>query len=223
MCKIVMNKEKNLLIVFRAGIKYILVSTLVCALISFLLASFVIEKRYTAESIICINITDSYAADYDQLSLARAFADSYIAYINHDFIRSEISKRFRNRYTVEELANMIKVEKIDESQMLRISCTAGSVEEASAICSVIPEVASQKIYELTQVGSVFELQKSYVSNNATFPNIPLFTAIGAGLGFVLAYAAYYIVKIYFGKINFRRELEIMHAHPILGSVPEENI
>ena len=165
---------------------------------------------------------NSEAISQSDVLLNRNLVSTYSKIINSKLVLRQVIKNLDLDYTVNYLSKNIKVEALDDTEILKISVSDLNPERAVKIANSIAEVFSaeiKKIYKINNVSVIDEAQVSYeVSNNTLKRDLVLALFVS-----VFGTAAIVFVKFYFDdtiKLNENLEQEI--GMPVVAKILRDN-
>ena len=164
----------------------------------------------------------SEAISQSDVLLNRNLVSTYSKIINSKLVLKQVIKNLDLDYSVYTLSKNIRVEALDDTEILKISVSDATPEKAADIANDIADVFSaeiKKIYKINNVSVIDEAQTSYeVSNNTLKRDLAL-----AFLVSVFGTAAIIFVKFYFDDtIKYNENLEQEIGMPIIARVLKDN-
>lgn len=231
----------------RQNILAIISCIVICACVAFMYSQIVAVPTYTADIMIYIknNRQTKYTANaVNDLSASQMLVDNYKLLLSDDIVLDAVGKKLVDKYGLEQLSSLIGISTnsdgeqtvssraiaaslsmspVDETEILKISCTTISPELSADICNYLVEVAPQSMSEIMGISYVAPIGYAVVPNSRTSPNTPKNTAIGAIVGAVIA-ALYIFAKYYL----FNREIdtEVLSSRfglSVLGEIPKFDV
>ncbi len=164
----------------------------------------------------------SEAISQSDVLLNRNLVSTYSKIINSKLVLKQVIRKLNLDYTVKELSSNIKVEALDDTEILKISVSDLEPQKAADIANTIADVFSaeiKKIYKINNVSVIDEAQASYeVSNNTLKRDVAL-----AVLASVFGISVIIFIKFYFDDtIKFSENLEQEIGMPIIAKVLKDN-
>ncbi|MBR3897714.1 MAG: polysaccharide biosynthesis tyrosine autokinase [Bacilli bacterium] len=209
---------------------------LLIIIISILLISFtfiydkVLKKpMYTTYTTIVLVKSDtasvtgsSEAISQSDILLNQNLVSTYSQIIKSKLVLKKVIKNLNLDYSVSELSKNIKVEALEDTEILKISVSDLKPEKAAEIANDIAEVFSdeiKKIYKINNVSVIDDAQISYeVSNNTLKRDIALALLVS-----VFGTAAIVFIRFYFDdSIKLSDNLEQEIDMPIIAKVLKDN-
>lgn len=160
----------------------------------------------------------SEAISQSDVLLNQNLVSTYSQIIKSKLVLKQVISDLKLDYSIKELSSNIKVEALEDTEILKISVSDLKPERASEIANKIADVFSleiKKIYKINNVSVIDDAQVSYeVSNNTLKRDIAL--AIMAG---IFGTGALIFIKFYFDdSIKYSENLEQEIGMPIIAKV-----
>ena len=165
---------------------------------------------------------NSEAISQSDILLNQNLVSTYSQIINSKLILKQVIKNLDLDYTVKGLSKNIKVEALQDTEILKISVSDLKPDNAADIANEIAKVFSleiKKIYKINNVSVIDDAAISYdVSNNTLKRDLALALFISVfGMGSII------FVKFYFDDtIKYNENLEQEIGMPIIAKVLRDN-
>lgn len=183
----------------RRGI--IIWTTIICAVLTFFTSVFLISPKYSSNTDILVNQksnnNNDQNANQGQIQTAVQMINTYKDIITSPTILNDVSDQLQSQgYNVSAgaIKSMISISNEQNSQVFTATVKCGNPNEAAAIANTTAQVFKKKIKTIMNVNNVSILSKAQVNPNPISPNVPLFTLIGLGVGFVLGLVLAFVVN-----------------------------
>ncbi len=218
------DREINLLQLGRVllqNAKYIIVATLIVALMGLLISAFLVTPVYQASAKMIVNtrVDSSENLTNDQLNSAKSLVDTYAVIITSRDVLLQIKDELNLTMSVKSLKNSIQVQAVEKTQVMEITVRHESPAVALAVADKILEIAPDVLMETVEAGSVKPVEQAHVGDKPVSPNIGKNTVIFAAVGFALASVVF--IVIFFLDATYKSELDIQEdlGLPVLGVIP----
>ncbi|WP_214852169.1 Wzz/FepE/Etk N-terminal domain-containing protein [Exiguobacterium sp. s130] len=214
---------QELFLVLRKSFWRILALTIVAALISFAVSTFLINPTYQADTQILVTPKkqENEVIDASQVQSSVTLVNTYRVIIKSPAILEKVQKEVSNAPTnLTTLNNMITVESEQNSQVINVSVQSTDAALASNIANSIANVFSEDIPELMNVDNVKVLSVSGIPTTPVSPNILLNTAIAAVVGFLLGVGLAFLREVLDRRIRTEEQVQQILDLPVLGSIPD---
>lgn len=185
------------------------------------------------------NKTTMDSVSAGDLSAAKTIASTYIAVLEDDVVMETIGDKLLEKYPVDELSkyffitdddgvnkvdennirSKIKIEQVNDTELLRISATTPSPVISADICTYITEYAPEQLTRVVGAGSVENVGRIKVPKYSDGSKIPATARNGLFIGVILALAIIYIKYILDNTVNNGEILKNKYDLPLLAEVP----
>jgi len=214
---------QELFSILRKSFWRILALTIVAALISFAVSSFLIKPTYQAGTQILVTPKkqENNIIDAQQVQSSVTLVNTYRVIIKSPAILEKVQKEVSNApSSVSALNNMITVESEQNSQVINVSVQSKDAALTSDIANSVANVFSEDIPKLMNVDNVKVLSVSGIPTSPVSPNIILNTAIAAVVGFLLGVGLAFLREVLDRRIRTEEQVQQILDLPVLGSIPD---
>ncbi len=214
---------QELFSILRKSFWRILALTIVAALISFAVSSFLIKPTYQAGTQILVTPKkqENNIIDAQQVQSSVTLVNTYRVIIKSPAILEKVQKEVSHApSSVSALNNMITVESEQNSQVINVSVQSKDAALASDIANSVANVFSEDIPKLMNVDNVKVLSVSGIPTSPVSPNIILNTAIAAVVGFLLGVGLAFLREVLDRRIRTEEQVQQILDLPVLGSIPD---
>ena len=114
----------------------IVASTIVCAIVGFLVTNFLITPQYQASATMIVNSQQSQTSTNltnDMLTTAKNLVATYGIIVKSDTVLDQVIEELGLDMTYEQLADRVSVSAVDSTQVMQISVQDENPAEAKAI------------------------------------------------------------------------------------------
>lgn len=201
----------------------ILALTIVAALISFAVSTFLIKPTYQAGTQILVTPKkqDNDVIDASQVQSSVTLVNTYRVIIKSPAILEKVQAEVENAPSnINALNSMITVESEQNSQVINVSVQNTDAALASNVANSVANVFSEDITELMNVDNVKVLSVSGIPTSPVSPNIILNTAIAAVVGFLLGVGLAFLREVLDRRIRTEEQVQQILDLPVLGSIPD---
>jgi len=214
---------QELFSILRKSLWRILALTIVAALISFAVSTFLIKPTYQAGTQILVTPKkqENNVIDASQVQSSVTLVNTYRVIIKSPAILEKVQAEVENAPdSIGALNNMITVESEQNSQVINVSVQNTDAALASNVANSVAKVFSEDITELMNVDNVKVLSVSGIPTAPVSPNILLNTAIAAVVGFLLGVGLAFLREILDRRIRTEEQVQKILDLPVLGSIPD---
>lgn len=209
--------------VFEAIRKYwavILTMTLLCGILGFLASNFGMTKQYRASVDMIVNTSaDADMVSNDQVNSAKNLVSTYGVIITGSNVLTQVIKNLDLDMTYEDLAKLLSVDAVTDTQVFTVSATTPDLETSKSIIREIVKIAPKEVEQTVEAGSCKTVSDLDFSYDPVAPSVQKYTAVAAFAGFLLA-LAYALFRV-LSRQYLKTERDIMEQLqlPVLGVIP----
>ncbi len=206
-------------------ITLIIVSTLVAAVGTFLVSSYLIPEKFQTQVSMYVapNADDANrAASLSELNYAQAVVDTYIEILRTNSFMSDVAAEAQVPYSPTELKNMVSMQAQNGTEIFRITVTSTSPDEAVLLANTIAELAPAKIIEIKDADAVRVVDPALRPNGPLSPNIMRNTVLGLLVGLILGVGIAFALEFFNSKVKNAQDLVRHYKYPILGIIPDND-
>jgi len=214
---------QELFSILRKSLWRILALTIVAALISFAVSTFLIKPTYQAGTQILVTPKkqENDVIDASQIQSSVTLVNTYRVIIKSPAILEKVQSEVENAPdSISALNSMITVESEQNSQVINVSVQNTDAALASNIANSVAKVFSDDITDLMNVDNVKVLSVSGIPTSPVSPNILLNTAIAAVIGFLLGVGLAFLREVLDRRIRTEEQVQQILDLPVLGSIPD---
>lgn len=214
---------QELFSILRKSFWRILALTIVAALISFAVSTFLIKPTYQADTQILVTPKkqESDVIDAAQVQSSVTLVNTYRVIIKSPAILEKVQEEVTNSPNkISDLNKMITVESEQNSQVINVSVQSTDAALASNVANAVAKTFSKDIPDLMNVDNVKVLSVSGIPTSPVSPNILLNTAIAGVVGFLLGVGLAFLREVLDRRIRTEEQVQQLLDLPVLGSIPD---
>jgi len=214
---------QELFSILRKSLWRILALTIVAALISFAVSTYLIKPTYQADTQILVTPKkqENDMIDAAQVQSSVTLVNTYRVIIKSPAILEKVQAEVDNApNSIGALNSMITVESEQNSQVINVTVQNTDAALASNVANSVAKVFSEDITELMNVDNVKVLSVSGIPTAPVSPNILLNTAIAAVVGFLLGVGLAFLREVLDRRIRTEEQVQQILDLPVLGSIPD---
>lgn len=199
----------------------IIISAAAAGIIGFVLATFVIDKQYTAEALLYVgNSTNKNeeAININDISAAQKLVNTCQILFTSEYILDELSLELGGVYSSQELADMITVAPVNSTEVMKISVVTTGKQEAVTIASELVELSQSEFNRVIKNGSIEVVSAATLPESHTYPRVSVFTAIGLFLGLFGSYVIFLIYEMLDNKVKEDDDLARIYGIPVFAEI-----
>ena len=205
---------------------WILLVAVLCADIGFAAAAFVIAPTYSAGADMIVNNKQNAATQTgdvttQDLSASSTLVSTYSVILKSHTVLEQVIEQLHLPYTYDQLAGMITVSTVNNTQVMRITVKCGDSRTALEIVSKLVDIAPGVIVDKAEVGSVKTVDEPWTSGKIVAPSKKKYALVGFAAGFLLMCAIFALRELL--NNTYKTEADIVKdlGLPVLGVIPLE--
>ena len=211
---------KDLLLMLWQKIYWVISAAVLGGAIAFLVSYFMMTPIYSATASIYVYNGEKLGEKVSQADLvaSQQLVETYIVITESNSVLNDVSRRLGGDFTAKEIRNMLSAKAIGNTEALAITIEHEDPEIAMNMVNTIVEVLQNQIKEVIPASVARPIDKAELPEVPTSPNIPLNTAIGILLGFILCVAIIIARSMFDTTVHSEEDLSEFDI-PILGVIP----
>ena len=198
--------------------KKIVISTVLAAVIMYVVSAFIMTPQYQSTSKLYLMKSGGISSITD-LQLGTNLATDYMEIIDGRPILDQVIKNLSLEMNYGELKEMITFVNPTSSRIIEITVTHPEPETAKAIADEIADVAATYIEEKMDQDKPSVLQYGYVADGPVSPSVMKNSVLGALVGAFLAIAIIVITYLLNDSIMTPDDMERKIGVKVLASLP----
>lgn len=158
-----------------------------------------------------------YSSD---MGAARMMNTTYVEVLTTRSFREEVSKALNGKYSAGQIAGMLTISIVNESELLQVSVQAGDPQAAYDVATAAMAAAPHRLSDIFEGGEV------KVVEEATLPTAPIGRNSSKGLlgsalvGIALGCALAFLLDYFDTKIHSGEDIAKRYNVSILGEIPQ---
>ena len=204
----------------------VVASTLVCAIVGFLVTTFLITPQYEASATMIVNSQQNQAnanITNDMITTSKNLVNTYGIVIKSDTVLQQVIDALNLDMTYEEMRNRVQVSAVDSTQVMRIAVQDANPAQAKAIVGKIVEIAPDIVRDAVEAGSVKVISDARVGDAPVSPNKMMNTAIAGLLGLVLSVGVVFLREMMNNTFKTDDDIQKHLGFTVLGVIPYVNL
>lgn len=197
----------HLMEILRKHFKMLIVWTLLAGVLGFVVAQFVVVPKYTATTEILVNqkhTNDNNGQAYTNQQADIQMINTYKDLITNQVVLNKVSQQLNSskvareygrsyNMPVSKLKDTISIKTQQNSQVFSVAVKTDDPNLSAATANTIAQVFKKQIKKIMSVNNVTIVSRATAPNAPSFPNVKIFTLVGAVIGLLLS-AAYLVIK-----------------------------
>ena len=218
----------QLLYILWKNIIWIILTAVLCADIGYGIATFAKTPIYTASADMLVNNKQNVSSNDNtntvtssDLTASSTLVSTYSIILKSHTVLEEVIKTLDLDYSYAELANMISVSTVNDTQVMRVTVKNEDPQTAMDIVAQIVSIAPAVIVDKAEVGSVKTVDQPWSSGRPVSPNKMKYILIFAFIGIFVS-CCFFILRELLNN-TFKTEADVTRelGLPILGVIPLE--
>lgn len=202
---------------------YIILATMVCAIVSGCITEFFITPKYTTScSMLASNkATQNFTTQNpNDLTASQQLVKTYIFVLTSDSVLEEVIKTLDLNMSAGQLRGMITCAQHEETQGFRVYVTSNDPVLSANICNAIAEIAPDHVIDKIKTGTISIIDYAKVPSQPSSPNLKKNIVIGAAIGFLVSFIGFFGYELFDTTITSEKDIEREFDIPLLGSIPK---
>lgn len=212
---------KDLLNVFKRHFLPIIAAALAAALVGFILATVIIPKKYTSDAMMYVENSADKSSDaalnINDINAAQKIVNTCQILFTSNHVLEELRADFGD-FTVKELENMIKIESVNNTEILKIAVTSLNPQTSTDIATRLVELSQDEFHRVIKNGSIEVVSSPTLPETHTFPSTTVFTLVGLFIGLIVSYIAFLIVEMVDVKVKPADDLMQIYGIPVFAEI-----
>lgn len=204
----------------------IILSAVLAAAIGFLSSAFLIAPKYSSSIMLYVNNSSfslgntSFSISSSEITAAQSLVKTYGEILNNRTTMERVIQKADIDYTYLELCNMVEAAPSNETEIMKVTVTAGSPYEAAQIANCIAEVLPVRISEIIDGASMEVVDSAVPDLNKISPSITKYTAVGMILGVLVSVIFLIVLALLDDTVHDEEYILNNYRYPILAKVPD---
>lgn len=201
----------------------ILIVSLGFSFVTFIYSKYIKVSLYETNTTLLLtkstdNISNSATIDQNDISLNQKLVSTYSELIKSKRVLNQVINELKLDYKVNDLAKLITVESVQNTEILRISVKNEDAALAGIIANKTAEVFSNEVIDIYKINNISVIDEAttprVVANNTTAKDTILAFILGAGLSIIILFIIYYFDDTIKVSDNLEEEIKM----PITGKI-----
>lgn len=204
---------------------YIIIFTIVAAIVSGLITHFCIKPKYSATTKMYVySNTDRISTDSTitstELTASQDLVNTYIYILKSDTVLEAVIKDLNlSNMTPAALRSCIDASQASKTVAFEVTVTANEAKMAAKIANSIAKIAPKEIVRVVKAGGVEIIDYAKIPSAPSSPNLTKNILIAAIAGLLLSFAGFFLYEFFDTTITGERDIIGEFDIPILGTVP----
>lgn len=200
----------------------IVIATVFCGLLGWLVSSFLITPTYTSSTrIYVVNQQSSEAALTAQdLQVGDYLVKDYSEIITSVSVLDKVIADQKLSMTSADLLGKLSVTIPTNTRIITISVSDPNPKQAASLANALRKVASDKIQEVTKVSDVTTLEEAVEPQAPSGPNTRRNALLAALVGLVISVSVVLVAELLNDQVRKPEDVEEAMSLPLLAVIPD---
>ncbi|SDX99477.1 YveK family protein [Eubacterium barkeri] len=215
----------EILDLLRDNWKFIVGLTVVAVLITGIFTVFFIAPKYSSSTTLIVGKPQGYSetgssATYNDVLTNQKLVGTYSEIAKSESIMSKVASNLHLTYTDKQLAGMVEVTTVNDTELIEITVTSTDPQEAANIANETATVFMDNIAGLMKINNLQIVDAAKADNKPVSPNLKLNLAIAFLLGVVISVFSVFIKEMLNTTVKSVEELKnLVGDIPIVAVIP----
>lgn len=204
----------------KKNVKMILICTILCAVIAFLITNFFMTKKYASQARIYLkpNVTEQGIIDSTALASNSKMVNNYVSLMQGETILSKVAENLGIE-NVEEVKKSLSITNETETEIITVKATTDDPKKSQQIVQNTVDIFFQEMKEKLDIKNMTISDQPKVDDIPVAPSKKMNTAIGAVLGLFLSCGYIFLQYLFDKRLKTKSEAESFLGVPVLGEIP----
>jgi capsular polysaccharide biosynthesis protein len=200
---------------------------LALALIGLIISSIYVEcftkDTYTASGILYISnkkYDEDSSVSKGDIDASKSMNTTYIEILQTRSFLSDVSKDIDKKFSWGQIRGMVSFSSVNNTQLMKISVTAYSAEDAYLVADSIVSQAPKKLKSVFPNGEIEVVDDVVMPKSPQSKNLMQLAAISAGIGAVIGIVFAVIMSFFDTKIHKSEDVARRYNISVLGSIAQ---
>ena len=205
---------------FLQKIYIIIIAVLVCLICGLTYTVFLKEPLYKSDvNLIIVNKDNNSSALQSEIIVNQKLASTYRELIGSRRNLKQVIDNLELDYTYDKLNDMISVENVNGTEILKITVASKNSKEAKEIANEIALIFQEEIINIYNLENVSIIDKAEIAKEPYNINIVKDSIIYIGLGLVLSCGIIFMIYYFDNTIKSVEQVEKYLGLPVIGAIP----
>ena len=199
---------------------YIFITVIACLVIGLTYTIFLKEPKYKSDvNVIIVNKELQATSLQSDLAANQKLAATYRELVESRRILNQVIDNLKLNYTIGELQDMISVENVNETEIIKITVSSADAKEAKKIANETAEIFQDEVKDIYNLENVSIVDNAVLAKAPYNINILKESVIYIALGMVLSCGVIFVIYYFDNTIKSVDQVEKRLGVPVIGTVP----
>ncbi len=179
--------------IFFANWRMALVAVVLCAASAYVLSQYVLEKHYISTAQIFVERTEEENHTAEEISASQQFAANVVMVLQSPQLYDRLNASLEGAYSPEQYRKMLDITREPGTQIIAIEADCGDPVSAFNLALTMTEISPSVIRDFMGYGVVKVVTSPDLPTSPAFPDVDMFTAVGALIGLALSLVGVLII------------------------------
>lgn len=216
----------EILDLLRDNWKFIVGLSLICVIVVGITTAFFIPKKYSSSTTLIVGKPEGYSestssgATYNDVLTNQKLVGTYSEIAKSQTIMSEVISHLGLDYSTKQLAGMIDVTTVNDTELIKMTVTSTNANESATIANETAKVFMDNVAGLMKINNLQIVDTAQVSNTPVSPNLRLNMIIALLIGIVVSIFIVFLKETLSTTVKSVDELkELVGDLPIVAAIP----
>ena len=199
----------------------IVITALVFLVVGLTYTVFLKEPLYKSDVNVIIVNKDTQVSStlQSEITANQKLAATYRELVESRRILNQVIDNLQLNYTIGELQNMISVENVNETEIIKITVSSNDPKEAKKIANETALIFQDEVKDIYNLENVSIVDKAVLAKDPYNINIIKESIIYIALGVVLSCGVIFVIYYFDNTIKSIDQVEKHLGVPVIGTVP----
>lgn len=200
---------------------YIVIAAVVCLVLGLTYTLFLKEPKYKSDVNVIIVNKDTQVSStlQSEITANQKLAATYRELVESRRILNQVIDNLQLNYTIRELQDMISVENVNETEIIKITVSSADAKEAKKIANETAEIFQDEVKDIYNLENVSIVDNAVLAKTPYNINIVKESVIYIALGMVLSCGVIFVIYYFDNTIKSIDQVEKRLGVPVIGTVP----
>lgn len=203
-----------------AKIKWIIGAALLFFIASLLISKYLLTPMYTSSAHMLVDSSaESDQLNINDINASEKLLGTCVYLLTDDAVLEEVASKLGPSYNADRLRNVLRVEALSGTMIIRIAAETDDPELSARICNEMAAAAPGALRRVIKSGSVEMVGAAKPAKDPSSPNVVVNSILGMLLGFALSVVIIALLRILDNTVKDEHDLKRVMDVPVLGEIP----
>jgi len=205
---------------------YIVLITLIGAVLAGCITNFFITPQYTATTQLHVYNSNNNRLGTEgnisssEIDASEKLVNTYLVVVKSHAFLEKVADKLDNKVTASQIKGAIRCSQIEETFAFQVMVTTSDPQLSMDIANAIADTCPDEIVRLLKVGGVSVIDYATKPVSPSSPNMEKNVLIGFVVFFALSFSFFFIKELFDTSITEEKDLEREFDIPVLGTIPK---